>query len=184
MLTKYFTALRSRTPSSGRAATRQATGARRRCRPALLGLVAAAALFSLTDSAVRAQAKRKGPGAPAVANRNTASQKGSAVRAQAKRKGPGAPAVVNLNTASQKELEQLPGIGPAKARAILELRRRLGHFERPEQILKVRGIGRKTFRRLRKSLTVRNQSSQHIRPSRGAARRAPLTRAHRKSLQP
>ena len=62
--------------------------------------------------------------------------------------------VVNLNTASGEELERLPGIGPARSRAILELRARIKRFVRLDDLLRVRGIGRATFRRLRPLLTL------------------------------
>lgn len=72
----------------------------------------------------------------------------------------GAPAVViNINTATAAELERLPGIGPSRARAILALRDRLGRFRRVEQLLRVRGIGRRTFRTLRPLVTVDGPSS-------------------------
>lgn len=64
------------------------------------------------------------------------------------------PGVVNLNTASADELIRLPGVGPARARAILELRARLGHFSRLEELLRVKGIGRATFRKLRPMLAL------------------------------
>lgn len=60
---------------------------------------------------------------------------------------------VNLNEASEAELVRLPGIGPSRARAIIAYRDRRP-FKRPEEILKVHGIGRKTFRKLRPHLTV------------------------------
>ena len=63
--------------------------------------------------------------------------------------------VVNLNTASSEEFERLPRIGPAKAQALVALRQRLGgHFQRIEDILRVKGIGRGTFRRLRTMLSL------------------------------
>jgi competence protein ComEA len=62
--------------------------------------------------------------------------------------------VVNLNTASGDELERLPGIGPSRARSILELRTRLKRFVRVEDLLRVKGIGRATFRRLRPLITL------------------------------
>jgi len=60
---------------------------------------------------------------------------------------------VNLNEASEAELVRLPGIGPSRARAIIAYRDRRP-FKRPEEILNVHGIGRKTFRKLRPHLTV------------------------------
>jgi competence protein ComEA len=71
----------------------------------------------------------------------------------------GAPGVVNINTASSAELERLPGIGPAKARAILELRARLKRFARIEDLLRVKGIGRATFRKLRPHLVLQGEST-------------------------
>ncbi len=62
--------------------------------------------------------------------------------------------VVNLNTASSEELERLPGIGPSRAKAILELRERIKRFARVDDVMRVKGIGRATFRRLRPYLTV------------------------------
>lgn len=65
--------------------------------------------------------------------------------------GPVAPStngVINLNTASEEELMRLPGVGPSKAKAILELRTQLKGFKRVEDVMRVKGIGRKTFRKL------------------------------------
>lgn len=58
-------------------------------------------------------------------------------------------AQVDLNTATQSELESLPGIGPAKARAILEYRQQHGPFLSVEELAKVKGIGPATVERLR-----------------------------------
>jgi competence protein ComEA len=62
--------------------------------------------------------------------------------------------VVNLNTASAAELERLPRVGPARAQAILALRAKLTQFAKVEQLLRVKGIGRATFRKLRPMLTL------------------------------
>lgn len=61
--------------------------------------------------------------------------------------------VVNIQTASAEELQRLPGIGPSKAAAIIAYRERTP-FRRIEDVMRVRGIGRATFRRLRPMLTV------------------------------
>ncbi|MFN3595246.1 MAG: ComEA family DNA-binding protein [Thiobacillaceae bacterium] len=58
-------------------------------------------------------------------------------------------AQVDINTATQSELESLPGIGPSKARAILDYRRQHGPFQSVDELAKVRGIGPATVERLR-----------------------------------
>ncbi len=60
---------------------------------------------------------------------------------------------VNLNEATADELEVLPGIGPARARAIIE-HRRSHPFHKIDELTKVKGIGRKTFGRLRPYIAV------------------------------
>lgn len=61
---------------------------------------------------------------------------------------------VTLNTATMEDLRRLPGVGPKKAEAILALRTRLGKFRRPEDLLRVKGIGRGTFKKLRPLVRV------------------------------
>ena len=56
---------------------------------------------------------------------------------------------VILNTAAADDLRRLPGIGQKRADAILALRARLGRFRAIEDLLKVKGIGRATLKRLR-----------------------------------
>jgi len=63
-------------------------------------------------------------------------------------------AKVNINTASAEELTTLPGIGPSYAQRIVEHREKNGPFKRPEDLLGVRGIGDKTFERIRDRITV------------------------------
>jgi competence protein ComEA len=54
-------------------------------------------------------------------------------------------AKVNINTATVEELTQLQGIGPKYAAQIVEYREQKGPFASPEDLLKVPGIGQKTF---------------------------------------
>jgi competence protein ComEA len=56
---------------------------------------------------------------------------------------------VRINVASEQDLRRLPGIGATRARAILALRERLGRFRRAEDLLRVKGIGRRMLGRLR-----------------------------------
>ncbi len=63
-------------------------------------------------------------------------------------------AAVNLNTASQGELEALQGIGPAKAKAIIEYREKNGSFASVDDLQKVAGIGSATIKQLRDEIVV------------------------------
>ncbi len=55
---------------------------------------------------------------------------------------------ININTASAKDLERLPGIGPALASRVVEHRSRHGLFKRPQDIVIVRGMSAKLYRRI------------------------------------
>lgn len=55
----------------------------------------------------------------------------------------------NLNTVTLEQLITLPNIGEAKAKAILELRTRLGKFTNVSQLKSVKGIGSKTYEKLK-----------------------------------
>jgi len=61
---------------------------------------------------------------------------------------------VDINTAGVEELQELPGIGPALARKIVEHRQENGPFRRIEDLLEIRGIGEKSLERMRDRLTV------------------------------
>jgi competence protein ComEA len=62
---------------------------------------------------------------------------------------------VDLNRADRASLERLPGIGPALAGRILELRGREGPFRAVEDLLEVSGIGPVTLERLEGRVVVR-----------------------------
>ena len=55
---------------------------------------------------------------------------------------------ININTASVEELQRLPGIGPALASRIVEHRRKHGPFKRAQDIVIVRGMSAKLYRRI------------------------------------
>lgn len=63
-------------------------------------------------------------------------------------------AAVNINTATAEELKTLPGIGPAKAAAIVEYRQANGGFKAVDDLKKVKGIGEGIFNRLKAEATV------------------------------
>src|SRR5262245_2984768 len=78
--------------------------------------------------------------------------------------------VVNLNTAGESELARLPGVGPAKAQAILAWRKKHGSFKKVDDLTRVKGFGRKTLLRLRPYLAVTGQTTY-----RGTKASAPAT---------
>ncbi len=71
---------------------------------------------------------------------------------------PGRP--VNINTAGHKELQQLPGIGPATAERIVTYRETHGPFASPEELTRVKRIGPKTLERIKPMIFVQTDRSQ------------------------
>jgi competence protein ComEA len=61
--------------------------------------------------------------------------------------------VLNLNTASQGQLDQMPGIGPKAAERIIAYRAKTP-FTRPEELVRVKGFGKKKLDRLKGHLAV------------------------------
>jgi competence protein ComEA len=76
----------------------------------------------------------------------------SADASSAKKKPPLRP--VNINTANTEELQQVPGIGPATAQKILQMRKSYGAFKSVDDLLAIRGLGQKRLEKMRKYLTV------------------------------
>ncbi len=61
---------------------------------------------------------------------------------------------INLNNATLEELTKLKGIGPAYAQRIIDYRENYGPFEKIEDLMKVKGIGQKTFDANKDIITV------------------------------
>ena len=70
--------------------------------------------------------------------------------------------VVNLNTATSEQLEMLPGIGAARARAVLEARKARGGFQSVDDLLAVKGIGEASLARLRPHLALEGKTTLRV----------------------
>jgi competence protein ComEA len=74
---------------------------------------------------------------------------------------------INLNAATSEELQQVPGIGPATADKILQMRKSYGAFKSVDDLLAIRGIGKKRLDKMRKYLTTGK-------PAPASAKKSPL----------
>ena len=79
----------------------------------------------------------------------------------AKTKAPGHP--INLNTASATELMQLPRVGAGLAQRIVSFRKEHGGFQRPEELMNVKGVGEKSFLKLKPYLSAGGAVPQGVR---------------------
>lgn len=67
--------------------------------------------------------------------------------------------VVNVNTATAEQLMLLPGIGEAKARAILERRKEQGGYKTVDELLEVKGIGAAALDKIRPFVVIQGKTS-------------------------
>ena len=68
---------------------------------------------------------------------------------------------ININTASAAQLQLLPGIGPSIAERIVGYRE-THKFEQSNNIMRVKGVGQKTFAKIQDFLTVEGQSTLRV----------------------
>ena len=103
-----------------------------------LAVLAFAAVPAAAEQVTKAQTKPAGATKPATKPSSAA-----------------APAtVINLNTATQAQLESLPGLGAKAAERIIEYRKQNGGFKKVEDLMNVKGIGEKSFLKLKPRLSV------------------------------
>jgi competence protein ComEA len=86
---------------------------------------------------------------------------------------------VNVNTATQAELEALPEVGPVKAKAIMDYRKKNGPFKSLEDLEKVEGIGPATAKAIKNEVSFSGAST----PMEAAKKPAP-EKAGEKSAKP
>jgi competence protein ComEA len=91
---------------------------------------------------------------PLPTNQATLSADATTETSQANSSRHASMAALNLNKATQQDFERLPGIGPVLAGRIVEYRQSRGVFRDVEQLRRVKGIGRKTFERIRPLVVV------------------------------
>ena len=71
-------------------------------------------------------------------------------------------AMVDINSADATQLESLPGIGPAKAKAIVDYRTQNGPFQSTADLEKVPGIGPKTMQDLAPLISAKPPVGGHL----------------------
>jgi competence protein ComEA len=89
--------------------------------------------------------------AMAMTTSEAAAVQGKAPKSKAEA-APAAP--LNLNTATVAQLEALPGVGAATAKLIVEHRQKNGGFKKVEELMTIKGIGEKSFLKLKSMVTV------------------------------
>lgn len=61
---------------------------------------------------------------------------------------------ININEASPAQLTSLKNIGPVLAERIVAYRKKHGPFKKPEEIKNVKGIGDKTYERIKEKIVL------------------------------
>src|SRR5713101_6846968 len=84
-----------------------------------------------------------------------------------KKKPPAKP--VNINAATSEELQQVPGIGPATAEKILQMRKSYGAFKSVDDLLAIRGLGPKRLEKMRKYLIAGKAAAPGKAPATGCS---------------
>ncbi|WP_018150212.1 ComEA family DNA-binding protein [Leeia oryzae] len=86
-------------------------------------------------------------------------------------------ATVNINTATEAQLETLKGIGPAKAKAIIEYRQKNGPFKTLEALKDVKGVGDVTYNSIKSEISLSGATTAPAAPATKATPATPATKA-------
>ena len=69
---------------------------------------------------------------------------------------------VNINTATPEQLELLPGIGEARAKAVVSMRKQRGGFKSVDELTEVKGIGEAALERLRPFVRTEGKTTAQL----------------------
>jgi competence protein ComEA len=111
----------------------------------------------LATATAAASAARPAPGtAEAAGSANTPEPEAAPQEDSETKSEPGVTAdgKIVLNTANAAQLDRLPGVGPKRAEQIVALRTRLGRFKTLNDLLRIRGIGRRTLQKMLPQLVL------------------------------
>jgi len=103
---------------------------------------------------------------PSAAQQQKATGSNGSSRSSAAKPSATPSSPVNINTATQTQIETLPGIGPKVAQRIIEYRQKNGQFKKVEDLMNVKGIGEKSFLKLKPYLTVSEKTDHPGTPQR------------------
>jgi comEA protein len=85
---------------------------------------------------------------------------------------------IDINLASAKELEELPGVGPTTAKAIIQFRTKTGRFHRIEDLLAIRGISESKLAKMRPYITVGPPPQKSLAPAKKSPPQPPPSPSH------
>ena len=66
---------------------------------------------------------------------------------------------ININTATVDQLNMLPGVGPAKTKALVDYRTKNGNFKSIEDLMKVPGIKQKKVDKLKEYIIFEGETT-------------------------
>ena len=70
--------------------------------------------------------------------------------------------VVNVNTTNAAELQLLPGIGPARAQAILAYRKKASGFKKGDELIQIDGVGERALSKIRRHCTTEGKNTARL----------------------